>query len=339
MKAKAVVFPDKLKVEFREVSVPEPGPDDVVVETRYSWISNGTEGSYLRGERINGETPYRPGDPWPFPVAAGYQSTGVVRHVGANVTDIEEGQWVFCALGRIDGMYDVHGGHISEKVAVRAHVWPLPDALPEHEQERLRVAASGLVLTQVGYNCGTRPPVDVGDTALVIGDGLVGQWAAQTLHWRGASVILAGRHDDRLAFFPEGERRYPLNTTKSDLVSGVRAVAPSGVSVLVDTVGSIPTILECHPLMRHNGHIVSAGFNGLDSMLDVQKLRFGELSWHAPSGWQQRRMDETLALIASGHLKTEELITHRFPAERAAEAWKLIVERPEPVLGVLLEWA
>ncbi len=331
MRAKAVIFPDRLKVEFREVAVPDPGPRDVVVQTRYSWISNGTEGSLLRGERINGETPYRPGDPWPFPIAAGYQSTGVVMHVGREVTDVRPGQWVFCTMGRIEGMYEPCGGHVSPKVADRSQIWPLPDGVSP-------VAASGLVLTQVGYNCGTRPPVGVGSVALVIGDGMVGHWAAQTLHWRGATVLLAGKHDDRLALFGEGMRRHRINVARDHLVEVARAIAPGRVDVLVDTVGSLDTVMACHPLMRYNGHIVSAGFNRDNSMLDIQKLRFGELTLHSPSGWEQRRMDETLALIASGHLQTEPLITHRFPVEQAAEAWKLILERTDPVLGVVLTW-
>ena len=57
MKANAVVFTEKNKIEFMPITVPEPGPDDVVVRVTQSWISQGTEGSYLRGERINGDTP------------------------------------------------------------------------------------------------------------------------------------------------------------------------------------------------------------------------------------------------------------------------------------------
>ena len=49
-------------------------------------------------------------------------------------------------------------------------------------------------------------------------------------------------------------------------------------------------------------------------------------------------MDATLELIAKGSLKTEELITHRFPVAMAAEAWALIESKSEPVLGVILEW-
>jgi threonine dehydrogenase-like Zn-dependent dehydrogenase len=228
-------------------------------------------------------------------------------------------------------MYEPWGGHISPKVVDRSQVWKVPEGVSP-------VALSGLVLTQVGYNSGMRAPVNIGATALVIGDGLVGQWTAQTLHWRGAKVILAGKHAERLALFPAGAGRYPVDITTKDLAGTAKRIAPEGVSILVDTVGAIPTIRELFPLLAHNSHIVSTGFHGTDCLFDIQLLRFKECALHSPSGWQIHRMDETLALIAAGHLEVESLITHRFPVEQAAEAWKLILDRDKPSLGVLLTW-
>ena len=49
-------------------------------------------------------------------------------------------------------------------------------------------------------------------------------------------------------------------------------------------------------------------------------------------------MDQTLALVANGTLETLPLITHHFPVADAAGAWKLIEEKTEPVLGVILDW-
>jgi bacteriochlorophyllide a dehydrogenase len=331
MQGKAVVFTDRRQVAFQEVQIPDPGPRDVVVRTTVSWISNGTEGSFLRGERLNGETPWKEGMPWPFPLVAGYQSVGVVESVGAEAGQFRPGQMVFCTMGKVEGMYEPWGGQISPKVADVSQVWAIPEGVqPE--------AVSGLVLTQVGYNCGIRPPVDKDTVALVLGDGMVGHWAAQTLHLRGAKVILAGKHDERLACFPADDRRLRLNITSEPLADGVKRLAPAGIDILVDTVGSVATVMELHPQLRHNGHIVSAGYNGEDSMVDVQRLRFGEITWHSPSGWDPARMDATLALIASGDLQTLPLVTHRFPVERAADAWKLILDRTEHVLGVLLDW-
>jgi threonine dehydrogenase-like Zn-dependent dehydrogenase len=49
-------------------------------------------------------------------------------------------------------------------------------------------------------------------------------------------------------------------------------------------------------------------------------------------------MVDTIRLIAGGHLDTLSLITHRFPAKEAAQAWDLIESKREHVLGVILEW-
>jgi threonine dehydrogenase-like Zn-dependent dehydrogenase len=43
-------------------------------------------------------------------------------------------------------------------------------------------------------------------------------------------------------------------------------------------------------------------------------------------------------LLASGQMQVEPLITHRFPADRAPEAFALLDQHPEQALGVLLEW-
>ena len=67
-------------------------------------------------------------------------------------------------------------------------------------------------------------------------------------------------------------------------------------------------------------------------------MRLNELALHAPAGWTRDRMDATLELLAAGHLETESLITHHFPADQAPAAYQLLLERPEPVLGVVLEW-
>jgi threonine dehydrogenase-like Zn-dependent dehydrogenase len=49
-------------------------------------------------------------------------------------------------------------------------------------------------------------------------------------------------------------------------------------------------------------------------------------------------MERTLKLIAAGHLLTLPLITHHFPVDSAADAWRLIESKSEPVMGVILDW-
>lgn len=328
MKAKAVVFTARNTVAVQDVDCPDPGADDIVVDVTHSWISNGTEGSFLRGERTAGDTPWRPGDPDPFPIVAGYQKVGTVASVGADVEGFSVGETVFATMGAVNGMFSPRGGQVSPSIGKAGGIWKLPDG---HDP----VKFSGLVLTQVGYNCGARPPVDPGAPAVVIGDGLVGQWAAQTLAWRGADVTLVGRHPDRLEKFTQG---VCLNGRETDWVADVLALHGKTVQVVVDTVGSVPAVEASYSLMRKYGHIVSAGFYGTEDRLPLQPPRYGELSIDLVSGWAQDRMDRTLDLIAEGVLDTAGLITHRFPVDEAADAWDLIESKREPVLGVVLEW-
>ena len=332
MQANAVVFTAPNTVEYAPVTTPEPGPADVVVRVTHSWISNGTEGSFLRGERIEGDTPYSgEHDPWPFPVVAGYQKIGIVEWVGEQITDLAVGETVFATMGKVEGMYRERAGQISPSIGGRDGIWKLPDGVDP-------LAFSGLVLTQVGYNAGTRPKIEIGDGAIVIGDGLVGQWSAQTLAWRGAQVLLVGRHPDRLEKFANAPYRHVVNAHEEDWVAKAKALFPGGAQAAVDTVGSIEVMEQFQQVVRRCGHLVSAGFYGTQDAMALQPPRYGEYSVDLVSGWQPRRMDETLHLIAACQLQTLPLITHRFPVAQAADAWALIESKREPVLGVILDW-
>lgn len=326
--AHAAVATAPWTVAFLPVAIPAPGPHDVVVRLTRSWISNGTEGSFVRGERIAGDTPRSDTDPLPFPHVPGYQKVGVVTEVGDAVTDLVPGQRVFATVSSVEGMFYGHGGHVSPAVTHRSQIFPLPDSVTDD-------AAAGLVLTQVGFNCGIRPPVSPGDLAVVLGDGMVGHWAAQTLAARGADVLMAGRHDYRLERFTRG-RTLRIG---SDPVADIRAACDRPIAVLCDTVGSIATVDGLLDAMGHDSHIVSAGFYGHDGKIDIQRLRNREITLHCPAGWSADRLRQTLAWIEDGRLETAPLlVTHRFPAERAGDAFDLVLNRSEPVLGVLLDW-
>ena len=331
MKANAVVFTKPNTVEFCQVTCPDPIPGDTVIRVTHSWISAGTEGSYLRGERIAGDTPYQQGDLTPFPLLPGYQKVGIVESVGEQIHDLSPEEVVFCACGRVEGMFCPVGGHISPSVSPGDQIWKLP---PNCDP----LAFSGLVLTQVGYNCGSRAPVEAGQYAVVVGDGLVGQWAAQTLAWRRAQVIMVGIDNYRLELAESISKCRGINMKTTDWSATIRDLAPEGVSVVVDAVGSREMMEKIVELMTRGGHIVSAGFYGTDDKFSVQRMRDRELSLDMVSGLTRPRMDETLKLIASGALQTLPLITHHFPVAKVAEAWRLINTRYEPFLGVILDW-
>lgn len=331
MEAIAVVATKPYSIEVQKVEVPEPRPEDVVIRVLYSWISNGTEGSFVRGERIAGDSPLLESSPSPFPHVSGYQKVGVVERVGEAVTEFAVGDLVFATVSRINGMFFDHAGHVSPAITHRSQVWKVPTGVDP-------VAVSGLVLTQVGYNCGIRPAMEPGDIAVVLGDGMVGQWTAQTLQQRGAKVALVGKHDYRLAMLPLNEGDIAVNINDAASMEAFAAWRKPGIQVLADTVGSVAEIESYLPLMRSNGQISSAGFYGKNGQIDIQKLRYRELTLHTPAGWNKARMDTTLQWLQAGRLQTLPLITHRFPVAEAATAFERILRPSGPFLGIILEW-
>lgn len=326
MKGHAVVFTNKNEVTFQEIALPKPTSSDVVVEVKYSWISPGTESSFLRGERITGEKMYSEGDPWPFPQIAGYQKVGKVIEVGSEVENIEKGDWVFASVSHVKDMYFPFGGHVNPAITDKSQVWKIPRGEDP-------LAYAGLVLTQVGVNCGMRPPVKTNDVAVIIGDGLVGHWTAQTLVHRGAEVYVIGRHPSKLENLPVVAHK--INEKNQDIAQFFNE---STISIVVDTVGAMGTVQKLFPHMKRDSHWVSAGFLGNTGLIDIQTLREKEITLYTPSGWNKERMDLTLEGILNGWLQTLPLITHHFPSHHAADAWNLILNKKEPYLGVILEW-
>jgi hypothetical protein len=68
-----------------------------------------------------------------------------IAEAGDNVRDIQVGETAFATISKVNGMFDVNGGHVSPAVTPCSQIWRIPPGVDP-------VDTSGLVLTQVGYN-------------------------------------------------------------------------------------------------------------------------------------------------------------------------------------------
>ena len=324
----AVVFPSRGEVELRQVPLPPMGPADVLVEVEHTTISAGTELHCLHGTIRLGTGPIR------FPFTPGYQAAGCVRAAGAAVTGIAVGDRVFSARckqppGWAGGWW---AGHCAWHVAAAADVITLPAAVGTR-------SASALLLAQVGYNGGARPPVAAGDEALVIGDGLVGQWAAQVLRHRGARVLLAGHRRRRLEIAAAHSADEVVDTHAADLEpvgseprpvrgcgSRPRPRARPASSAKRRICWGATAIWSCWAIIRPGA-----------CQVDIHWLRARETTTHFPNGQERQRMERTLSLIEQGVIEVEGLVTHRFAPGEAATAYRML-QHDADVLGVTIDW-
>ncbi|RSD19153.1 zinc-dependent alcohol dehydrogenase [Amycolatopsis eburnea] len=149
--------------ELREVVLPEPGPDDVLVRTLCSGVSRGTEALVFRGgvpasQHDVMRAPFQDGG-FPGPVKYGYLNVGVVERGPAHLA----GRIVFC-------LYP----HQTAYVVPASAVTPVPDNVPPG-----RAVLAGTVETAVNAVWDARPRL--GDRIAVIGAGMVGASVAKLL--------------------------------------------------------------------------------------------------------------------------------------------------------------
>ena len=164
MRALRVVTTGTETPEVREVAVPKPGPGEMQVEAICTLISPGTELATLRGQTGGARpTAARPG-------GLGYSFAGTVRAVGPGVTAWRVGQLL---VGQAP-----HAALATVR-ADRPFV-PLPEGLsPEH--------GAFASLLAIALNAVRLAHLQIGEAAVVTGQGLVGQFARQLLATRDGS--------------------------------------------------------------------------------------------------------------------------------------------------------
>ena len=312
----AIVFPKPGSVKFEEVPLPEMGPDELTVRIEYSCISNGTERWCLTDRLVV------PGAmPLAFPHVPGYQAAGMVAAVGSRVRGVSPGDRVFSRNCRepVGFKGSWWGGHVKEHINNLQDVVKLPPEVSTLE-------GSALLLAQVGYNGATKPRVTPGDVAVVIGEGLVGQFAGQVLRNRGAHVIMAGLDPFRLKLASRFSADEVFDNSENRLEEFVKQSHPDGVPIVLETASLASTVRMAAELLCRHGQLILNGFYTPDeSLIDWHWLRRKEVTLYCPDSRNRIRLEATLALIQEGMLRVDELMTHRINASDAAEAYNLLL--------------
>ena len=120
MNARQAVVLEPYKTAIREVDLPSPGPNQILVAAEVSAISAGTELAVYAGTHQWLKDPTLPD--WKFPFRPGYSAAGQVVAVGSDVKGWREGDRV-----------SYPGNHASHELLTIGHergrLWRLPDAL------------------------------------------------------------------------------------------------------------------------------------------------------------------------------------------------------------------
>lgn len=329
MKTTAVVFPEACKFELRELTLPDPGPGDIVVRTLVSAISPGTERWTLVGKHIGTK----------FPCVPGYHRVGVVESAGRDVTQFKPGDVVYGTGGSwAEEIVSMWGAHVGHSVGAAGGYKPMPEGADEIDKlEALAFA----ILAGVSNRGVNMADFQSGQKVLAIGAGIVGICEAQLAASRGAETTLLDKNPDRIAFLAKAQPNLRcLSVDDPDLVSKLKEIAPGGFDILQDTVGHAPTTDAMVQLMRGQGTLLLQAqyFDKEKCAIDLDQIKIKELTVKTTCGIRQEDWDQTTAAIRSGVMDTAALISHRFSGADALQGYDLLLNNTSHNLGMTIRW-
>jgi len=321
MKARVLYFQAPRRIEIRDEDVSEPGDGEVRIETELSAISAGTELLLYRGQLppgtiLDDSLPSLSGAVR-YPLAYGYAVVGRV------VSGELRGRRVFA-----------FEPHRSSFLARPETLHLVPEDVPSESAVLLPT-----VETAVGLVHDARPVM--GERVLVVGQGVVGLVTTALLaRFPLARLVTVDRLEPRRRISIEvgAARSCPpedLDESDFDLTFELSG-SPEALDVALAATGFEGRVIvgSWYGDKRADVDLGTHFHRGRLSILASQVSR---LSGHLLSRWtKERRME--VALHAVGRLPIPNLVSHRFPIEHAAEAYRLLDESPEDCLQVLLTY-
>lgn len=309
-------------VILEEVPIPPYGPREVLVKTKVSLISRGSEilRRYMHEEAID-------------PAIMGYSVGGIVQAVG------EEAAARFQPGDRV-AVVAPHAEYVVQDIDALdgTRIWPIPDAMTFEQAAFLPLALGGVMWAAAP---GIRPQ----DTVVILGQGLVGNLVMQAVrHHQPARLITVDTIAARCRLSLQLGADIAINGGEEDPVAAVQALtAGQGAAVVIDCVGGAPgltSFAQAQEMVADGGTLHLIGlYHGAPLPLDASKIQRKRLiGGYYGTAPRTTMLPHTIALLQAGALRIEPLISHRFPYTQAKAAYDLLYARLSEAMGVLLEW-
>jgi threonine dehydrogenase-like Zn-dependent dehydrogenase len=304
---RVAVLHEPLQIDMTYAEIPEPGPDEIRIKILLVGIC-GSDIETYRGIR-------RP-EFVSFPGRLGHEVSGVVDKVGAQVHTLKPGQKVSCRY--------VWGAFAEYIVCKPFNVKVVPDEFPDEEISSLEVLPGILhaaELAQIGAN--TR--------VLITGQGVSGLVMTQVISlFSPKELVVTDLSEQKLAL----ARRYGATHTyqvpdpETPTMEVVGEDFPDGFDVVIPCLLEGAGMVDALDACAFGGRIVMYGCIGpCEKPFDFFKLhkkRVDIFSTEPKRDIDMRRFwQEGLQLVQDGLVNTVEMVTHRFPLERVAEAFAL----------------
>ncbi len=333
MIGKQIIMPAKRTATLEDFELDETlAPNQILLKTHYSLISPGTEGAGFTGLESGTR----------FPHGSGYTAIGEVLKVGENVTKCEVGDFAFC--------YSSHASIVKTASVMLAFKPPLEiDAKLIPFVRMATVAMTSLRVSSVEF----------GDTAVIIGLGLVGNSASQLFNLAGMKVISVERVPERIEIAQKCGIQHLINPDEENVHERVNSITGGQkADVTVEAIGNPRLVELAYQLTRTKGEVILLGSprgeyitNVTDILNYTHLIGRGAITLRSAHEWVyptmhtgeskhslERNSQIVYSLIKEGKFKVEELLTHVINPEDAQSAYDGLTDSKNEYLGVIMDW-
>ncbi len=341
-----VVFEGVGKAALRKVDVPQPKAGEVLIENEFTVVSAGTERANLmnlpntRPSDSPDLTTVKAPDPSrKYPFFPGYCGIGKVIALGGGVDGVEAGTRVLASWS----------GHRSHAIQPAATLTPVED--PNIDS----LDAAFTVIAAMGLQGVRKLRLEIGESAMVLGLGLLGMFAVQAAALSGAVPVIVSDFD--------GKRRelaltlgadYAFSPDEKHLPEKIREITyGKGADGVVEVTGSARALQQALTYVAREGRVSLLGCTRVsDAPIDfyqyVHQRGVSLIGAHTfvrpkqeskPGYWTEQDDFRTLlALLARKKLKVRPIISEIVSPAKAADVYQQLAENPHPPLGIVFDW-
>lgn len=326
MQSVRVIWTKPAKVVMEEWEVPEVADKQVLIKTRFTLISPGTERAFLL---------HLPNTPATFPQYPGYCAVGHVLEVGGQVQQFKVGDRVVWA-----------GRHAAHDLVAEDKLLPVPPELSDEEAVFSRLIAIALQGVR-------KARIELGESVVVLGAGLIGLLALQLAKLSGGfPVISVDLTEIRVDFARKVGSDFALLADET-LIARINELTEGGAHVVIEATGNPEAIPLAFKLARRMGKVILLGSTrgetkAVNFYSDVHRKGLVIIGAHesvrpqfdsAPGFWTMKD-DQSLALklLAARRIQVAPLVTHKFSGMEAPKAYELLVQNDMTTVGILLDW-
>lgn len=321
-------------LEIRESFLPPLNDDEVLVQTKCSAISAGTEMLVYRGQFPQLQDAHDAfSSELKYPLAYGYACVGVVREIGESVNRDLAGKTVFS--------FQPHTSHF---IAKPEALFPIPNSLKPENACFLPNMETAVNLVQDGA------PI-LGERVLVLGQGMVGLLTASLLceFPLESLCVVDGIELRRNALLSEsGKSRGEASHWKVESFSPANC-PPSTFDLVYELTGSPSALNTAIEHTAFSGRIVIGSWYGqkraeIDlggsfhrSRIKLVSSQVSTISPELSGRWDKSRRFEVAWQVLE-RIQPQKWITHRFSLDHAAKAYQLLDEYPQKTIQVIFNY-